>query len=141
MITQTLLLDPDTGLSHDVSSASLASESAAELEQVMQRDRDFFLQHPECDYYVRPITPVEIREGQALGKDVDESACVLVGEVVPGNRIRLTCIDGLPPPVEEFRASQQRLRKELGEKTATLKDRLKYNQKARPKAKGFGAKR
>lgn len=87
-MTHTLLLDPDTGLSQVATRANLSQASAEELEQVMQRDRDFFLQHPECDYYVRAITPVEILEGQAMGKPVDDKARVLVGEVVPGNRVR-----------------------------------------------------
>jgi hypothetical protein len=111
----------------------------------MQQDRDFFLQHPETDYYVRPITPAEVMEGQSMGKVVDATARVLVGEVAPGSRVRLTILDDLPPPLDEFRALQQQLRQELGAKPASLRDRLKYNQKSRPKAfrpraQGFGTK-
>jgi hypothetical protein len=84
---------------------------------------------------------VEVLEGQALGKEVHDKARVLVGEVVSGSRIRLTILDDLPPPVEEFRAIQQQLRQEMGAKAPTLKDRIQHNQKARPKAKGFGTKK
>ncbi|MGA7952930.1 MAG: hypothetical protein WCA07_05345 [Gloeobacterales cyanobacterium] len=84
---------------------------------------------------------MEVLEGQALGKQVHEQARVLVGEVVPGSRIRLTILDDLPPPVEEFKAMQQQLRHEMGAKAPTLKDRIQHNQKARPKAKGFGMKK
>lgn len=141
MMTHTLLLDPESGSTQETFRASLAPDLAHQLDQVMQRDRAFFLQHPDLDYYVRLITPVEVLEGQALGKEVHEQAQVLVGEVVPGSRIRLTILDDLPPPVEEFRAIQQQLRQELGAKTPTLKDRIQHNQKSRPKAKGFGAKK
>lgn len=141
MMTHTLLLDPESGSTQETFRASLAPDLADQFEQVMQRDRTFFLQHPDQDYYVRPITPVEILEGQALGKEVHEQARVLVGEVVPGSRIRLTILDDLPPPVEEFRAIQQQLRHEMGVKAPTLKDRIQHNQKSRPKAKGFGTKK
>ncbi len=83
---------------------------------------------------------MEILEGQALGKEVHEQARVLVGEVVSGSRIRLTILDDLPPPVEEFRAIQQQLRHKMGAKAPTLKDCIQHNQKSRPKAKGFGTK-
>ncbi len=141
MMTHTLLLDPQSGSTQEAFHASLAPDLADQLDQVIQRDRSFFLQHPDRDYYVRPITPVEVLEGQALGKDVHEQARVLVGEVVPGSRIRLTILDHLPPPVEEFRAIQQQLRHEMGTKAPTLKDRIQHNQKSRPKAKGFGTKK
>jgi hypothetical protein len=137
-MTHTLLLDPDTGSTQDSPRADLPPQWAEQLEQVMQQDRDFFLQHPECDYYVRPIAPVEVVEGQSLGKVVDENARVLVGEVVPGSRVRLTILDDLPPPVEEFRDIQQQLRKQMGSKAASLKHRLKHSQKLRPQSKGFG---
>lgn len=113
-MTHTLLLDPESGSTQDAPRANLSPDLADQLDQVMQRDRDFFLQHPDRDYYVRPITPVEVLEGQALGKEVHDNARVLVGEVVPGSRIRLTILDDLPPPVEEFRAIQQQLRHEMG---------------------------
>ncbi len=106
----------------------------------MQQDRQFFLQHPDCDYYVRPITAVEILEGQALGKPVHDQARVLIGEIVPGSRVRLTILDDLPPPVEQFKAIQQQLRQQMGAKPTTLKDRLKHNAKSRSKPKGFSAK-
>ncbi len=140
-MTHTLLLDPQSGSTQEAFHASLTPDLADQLDQVMQRDRAFFLQHPDQDYYVRPITPVEVLEGQALGKVVHEQAWVLVGEVVPGSRIRLTILDDLPPPVEEFRAIQQQLRHEMGAKAPTLKDRIQHNQKSRPKAKGFGTKK
>lgn len=138
VMTHTLLLDPNSGSTLDDTLAHLPKEYEQQLEQVMQQDRDFFLQHPDCDYYVRPITPVEVIEGQAMGKSVNESARVLVGEVVPGSRIRLTILDDLPPPVEEFKALQQQMRKQMGGKSFSLKDRIKRNQKARPQPKGFG---
>ncbi len=141
MMTHTLLLDPQSGSTQEAFHASLAPDLADHFEQVMQRDRNFFLQHPDLDYYVRPITPVEVLEGKALGKVVHDNARVLVGEVIPGSRIRLTILDDLPPPVEEFRAMQQQLRQAMGAKAPTLKDRIQLNQKARPKAKGFGAKK
>jgi len=141
MMTHTLLLAPQSSSTQETFRASLAPDLADQFEQVMQRDREFLLQHPNLDYYVRPITPVEVLEGQALGKEVHDNARVLVGEVVPGSRIRLTILDDLPPPVEEFRAIQQQLRHEMGAKAPTLKDRIQHNQKARPKAKGFGAKK
>jgi len=141
MMTQTLLFDPESGSTQEAFHASLPPDLAAQLEQVMQRDREFFLQHPECDYYVRSITPVEILEGQALGKETHEQARVLVGEVVPGSRVRLTILDDLPPPIEEFKALQQQMRQEMGAKAPTLKDRIQHNQKPRSKAKGFGNNR
>ena len=141
MMTQTLLLDPDSGSTQEKFHANLPPELAVQLDEVMQRDRTFFLQHPECDYYVRPITPVEVLEGQALGKEVHEQARVLVGEVVPGSRVRLTILDDLPPPIEEFKALQQQMRQEMGAKAPTLKERIQHNQKSRPRAKGFGPKR
>jgi hypothetical protein len=131
------LLNPDPG-SMQPPHAKLSLELTEQLEQVMQSDRDFFLQHPEREYYVRPITPVEIFEGQSLGKLVGENARVLVGEIIPGSRVRLTILDDLPPPVKEFRAIQQQIRKEMGSKPSAFKDRLKHSQKSRPKAKGFG---
>lgn len=139
-MTQTLLFDPDTGLTQASHYATLSSEWAEQLETVMQRDRDFFRQHPECDYYIRPITDVEVLEGQAMGTIVDETARVLVGEIVPGSRVRLTILDDLPPPVEEFRATLQQQRHQRGGKSATLKERIQYNQNSRPKPKGFGTK-
>lgn len=119
-MTHTLLLDPESGSTQETFRASLAPDLADQFEQVMQRDREFFLQHPDQDYYVRPITLVEVLEGQVLGKEVHDNARVLVGEVVPGSRIRLTILDDLPPPVEEFRAMQQQLRHEMGAKAPTL---------------------
>jgi hypothetical protein len=137
-MTHNLLLDPDAGSTQDAHRASLPPEWSEQLEQVMQRDRDFFLQHPECDYYVRPITAVEVLEGQSLGKTVDESARVLVGEVMPGSRIRLTVLDDLPPPVEDFKLMQQQIRKQMGSRSPSLKDRIKNSQKPRSHPKGFG---
>jgi hypothetical protein len=139
-MTHTLLFDPNTGATQDDAHAQLAPQWAEQLEQVMQQDRNFFLQHPETDYYVRPITPAEVREGQSMGKVVDATARVLVGEVAPGSRVRLTILDDLPPPLDEFRALQQQLRQELGAKPATLRERIKYNQKPRPRAQGFGVR-
>jgi len=135
-MTDTLLLDP--GSPHPPQRANLPLEAAHQLEQVMEKDRDFFRQHPEQDYYVRSITPVEILEGQALGKPVDDQARVLVGEVAPGSRVRLTILDDLPPPVEEFRKIQRQIRQEMGGKPPTLQEQIKPTQKCRPKPKGFG---
>ncbi len=135
-MTDTLLLDP--GSPHPPVRANLSPEATQELEQVMEMDRDFFRQHPERDYYVRSITPVEILEGQALGKPVDHQARVLVGEVAPGSRVRLTILDDRPPPVEEFRAMQRQIRKEMGGKPPTIQERIRHTPKYRPKPKGFG---
>jgi hypothetical protein len=120
MMTHTLLLDPESGSTQEAFHASLAPDLADQLDQVMQCDRAFFHQHPDLDYYVRPITPVEVMEGQALGKEVHDNARVLAGEVVPGSRIRLTILDDLPPLVEEFRAIHQQLRHEMGAKAPTV---------------------
>ncbi|MBD2093768.1 hypothetical protein H6F90_01195 [Trichocoleus sp. FACHB-591] len=54
--------------------------------------------------------------------------------------LSLTILDDLPPPLDEFRALQQQLRQELGAKPTTLRDRIKHNQKSRPKAQGFGVR-
>lgn len=97
-MTHTLLLDPQSGSTQEAFHASLTLDLADQLDQVLQRDRAFFLQQPDQDYYVRPITPLEVLEGQALGKAVHEQARGLVGEVVPGSRIRLTILADLPPP-------------------------------------------
>ena len=139
-MTYTLSFAPHTGATQEDAHTQLPPEWAEQLEQVMQQDRDFFLRHPETDYYVRPITPAEVVEGQSMGKVVEATARVLVGEVAPGSRVRLTILDELPPPIDEFRAMKQKLRQELGAKPATLKDRIKYNQKSRPRAQGFGAR-
>jgi hypothetical protein len=80
-MTHTLLFDPNTGATQDDAHVQLPPQWTEQLEQVMQQDRNFFLQHPETDYYVRPITPAEVREGQSMGKAVDAIARVLVGEV------------------------------------------------------------
>lgn len=134
----TTLLDSNLDSTQAAFRANLSPEVAQKLEEVMQCDRDFFLQNPECDYYVRPITSIEILEGQVLGKAIDETARVLVGEVCPGSRIRLTILDNLPPPVEEFRAIQQQLRQQIESESRTHKKRIKKNQILHPKPKGFG---
>ena len=59
-------------------------------------------------------------EGQALDKEVGEKAQVLVGKIVSGSRVRLTILDDLPPPIEEFRAMQQQLRHQMGAKAPAL---------------------
>jgi hypothetical protein len=120
-------------------SPQVAEERAEAFEQVMNQDRNFFLQHPDQDYYIRPITPVEVAEGQAIGKEVTERSIVLVGEVVPGSRVRLTVGEGEPLPIEEFKTIQYQMRRELGAKPPSITDRLKLKGKARSKAKGFGA--
>jgi hypothetical protein len=104
----------------------------------MQGDRDFFLQHPDREWYIRSITPVEITEGRSLGKAVTEEAMVLVGEVAPGSRVRLTFWGDELPPIKEFGTMQRHIRQEQGIKSVGLKDRLKDSSKGRPKAKGFG---
>jgi hypothetical protein len=108
----------------------LSEEWSEQFEQVMQADRDFFLQYPEQEYYLRPITPVEVREGQSLGNAVTLDAQVLVGEVIPGSRIRLTIMDGGPPPMTEFRLMQKQMRQQMGMPPKRAA--------ARPPAKGFG---
>lgn len=137
-MTETSLFDFNARSIQSAAAPERSEEQAAEFEEVMQRDRDFFLQHPERDWYVRPITPVEVAEGRSLGKSVTEDAMVLVGEVAPASRIRLTFWGNELPPVEEFKTMQQQIRKEWGVKSVRLKDRLKHGSLGRPKAKGFG---
>jgi hypothetical protein len=137
-MTDTVLIDLQTGDRQDSPVSQLSEEWAAQLEQVMEGDREFFLQHPERDYYVRPITPVEVVEGQQLGKAVTTDAFVLVGEIAPGSRVRLTILDGGPPPVEEFKRIQKQVRREMGVKSLGFKERLKQSNKSRSRAKGFG---
>lgn len=138
-MTDTLLLDFQPGTTSPNSAApKLPEEWAPQMEAVMEQDRAFFLQHPERDYYVRPITPVEVVEGQQLGKAVTEEAFVLVGEVVPGSRVRLIIGDGGEPPVAEFKRIQKQIRQQMGVKSVGLKERLKQQGKGRSKAKGFG---
>jgi hypothetical protein len=112
-MTHTLLLNPQSGSTEEAFHASLTPDLADQLDQVMQRDRSFSLQHPGRDYYVRPITPVEVLEGQALSKQVHEQARVLVGEVISGSRIRLTILDDLSTPSWGVKAMQQQLRHEI----------------------------
>lgn len=125
-----MLLNSSSGSTPPSAALPLSEEWSEQFEQVMQADRDFFLQHPDQDYYLRPITPVEVREGQSLGKEVTLDAQVLVGEVVPGSRIRLTIMDGGPPPVEEFRRIQTQMHQQMGTPAK--------RSAARPPAKGFG---
>jgi hypothetical protein len=49
-MTHPLLLDPESGSTQDASRANLSPALAEQLERVMQQDREFFRQHPECDY-------------------------------------------------------------------------------------------
>jgi len=63
------------------------------LKQVLESDRKYLAQHPDLDHYIRPITEPEILEGIGLGQDIDDSARVLVGEIIPGMRVRLTFMD------------------------------------------------
>jgi hypothetical protein len=138
-MTFTLPLDLQTKQTASGTLPQLPSELAEEFEAVMERDRQYFLQHPEQDHYFRPITAVEVVEAQLLGRDADQSTQMLVGEVAPGYRMRLAGKDGFPPELEEFRARRQRLRRELLIKPPTLRTRLASAQKRRPK-KGFGKK-
>jgi hypothetical protein len=137
-MTRTLLLNSPADSANSAIFSTASEELAEQLEQVMQQDRDFFLHHPEQDYYVRPITPVEVAEGRSLGKAVTPEALVLVGEIAPGSRIRLTILDGGEAPVKEFKTMQKQMRKEMGIKAIDLKDKLRKQQKQRPKGKGFG---
>ena len=140
-MTDSQWLDPDaaTPTEQPLDDKSQQLEHLSEaLEQVMQADRDFFRQNPDCDYYVRPIAAVELTESSLTGNPVSEAAMVLVGEVSPGNRIRLKYDDGGAPPVALFKNIQQRLRKESGLKPTGFKDRLKAASKGRFKGKGFG---
>ncbi len=138
-MTETSLIDSNARSIQSAVAPERSEEQAAEFEEVMQGDRVFFLQHPDRDWYVRPITPVEVAEGRALGNSVIEDALVLVGELAPGSRVRLIFWDS-PPPVEEFKAMQKSVRKEWGVKSTGIKDRLQHSSKGRPRAKGFGQK-
>lgn len=134
-------LDPNAALPTEqpIDDQSQQLEHLTEaLEQVMQADRDFFRQNPDCDYYVRPIAAVEVTESSLMGNPVSDAAMVLVGEVSPGNRVRLKYDDGGVPPIAAFKNIQQRLRRERGLKPPGLKERLKLSGKGRPKRKGFG---
>jgi hypothetical protein len=71
-MTETSLFDSNARSIQSAAAPERSEEQAAEFEEVMQRDRDFFLQHPERDWYVRSITPVEVAEGRSLGKSVTE---------------------------------------------------------------------
>jgi len=80
------------------------------LKQVLASDREYFAQHPDLDYYIRPITEPEILQGRKLGQDVDATARVLVGSPLLGVRIRLTCMDAsIDVALREFRASMEAL--------------------------------
>jgi hypothetical protein len=135
-MTETLFFDATSRSLHSLSERTDAQ--AAALEAVMQEDRDFFLQHPDRDWYLRSVTPIEVREARSMGNPVTDDAMVLVGEVAPGSRIRLTFWGDELPPVEEFKSIQQQIRQEWGVKSVGLKDRLKHAGKGRPKAKGIG---
>lgn len=137
-MTYTKLIDPNPGSTQASLKSRVPEEWVEQLEQVMQQDRDFFLQHPDRDYYIRPITPVELVEGKAMGKAPLPQAFVLVGQIAPGSRIRLVFEDERLPPIEEFKQVQQQIRKNLSLTSPTLKTELKQQSKARPKAKGFG---
>lgn len=56
-MTHTLMLDPQSGSTQEAFHTSLAPDWAEQLDQVMQRDRNFFPQHPAAHYLVPPITP------------------------------------------------------------------------------------
>jgi hypothetical protein len=111
----------------------LSEAEQAELEAVMEGDRLSFRHHPDQNYYVRPITPIEILEGRSQGKAMSEKFQVLVGKVAPGTRLRLQFL-GESPPVEDFKQAKQQIRK-------TMKDALealKKKGKKRAAGKGFG---
>jgi hypothetical protein len=111
----------------------LSEAEQAELEAVMEGDRLFFQEHPDQDYYVRPIAAIEILEGRSQGKVMREEFQVLVGEVAPGTRLRLQFL-GESPPVKEFKQAKHQIQK-------TLKDTpepLKKKGKKRAAGKGFG---
>jgi hypothetical protein len=105
----------------------------AELEAVMEGDRQFFLDHPEQDYYVRPITPIELLEGRSQGKAMREDFRVLVGEVAPGARLRLQFL-GESLPVEDFKQAKRQIQKTMKD----APDAFKKKGKKRAAGKGFG---
>ena len=113
-------------------STKLPLEWQKPFEQVMEADREFFAQHPDREYYIRPITEPEVVEGRSMGKAVTSDAYVLVGELAPGSRVRLTIMDGSAPPIEEFRTMKRRICKQMG-----IKPKKPPKQGLRPKAKGF----
>lgn len=78
------------------------------LKQVLESDRKYLSQHPELDHYIRPITEPELLEGIGMGQDIDNSARVLVGEIIKGIRVRLTFMgDSTDRPLKEFRNMQR----------------------------------
>jgi hypothetical protein len=64
-MTETFLFDSNA---RSTQSPERSGEQVAELEEVMQSDRDFFLQHPERDWYIRSVTSVELAEARSLSK-------------------------------------------------------------------------
>jgi hypothetical protein len=110
----------------------LSEAEQAELEAVMEGDRLFFLDHPDQDFYVRPIAPIEILEGRSQGTAMREEFQVLVGEVAPGTRLRLQFL-GDVPPLEDFKLAKRQIMK-------TMKDAPQALQKGKKRAagKGFG---
>lgn len=59
-----------------------------DLEVVMNKDREYFLNNPDKKQYNRPIHPLEILEAQANGRNFDSSYRVTVTEIALGTRIR-----------------------------------------------------
>lgn len=133
---ETLVFDSNARSTQSATPPERSEEQAAEFEAVMQRDRNFFLAHPERDWYVRPITLIELAEGVSMGNAVTKDALVLVGEVVPGSRIRWTFWDGGLPPVEEFRVMQRQIRQEWGEVSWTQRSTQARQQRS-VKGKGI----
>ncbi len=84
--------------------------------QVQQRDRAYFKKHPDADYYVRPITSVEILEQQKMGNpDANHLTEMLVGNTGDGLRIRIGMSKGIAYHIDEFREIQKGIRKALNQ--------------------------
>lgn len=59
-----------------------------QLSQLMQRDSNYFKQHPTAEYYIRTLDPIEHQEAQALGKSIAPNSKMLVYQIAPATRLR-----------------------------------------------------
>jgi hypothetical protein len=135
---ETLQPNSSSNLTHAAVPTVSSTQWTAELEQLMEEDREYFLHHPSQDYFVRPIAPVEILEAQAMGRKVSEHTLMLVGEIAPGCRTRLAFVPGKTPPIAEFKALKHQTRQGLGLREIHPRKLFKTANRARPKPNGFG---
>lgn len=114
-------------------SAPLSEAEVTQLEQVVAQDRIFFEQHPEEQYYLRPISSIEILEAQAMRTSLDADTWMFVGYLGDGARFRRAFPKGEVPPIQEF----DQVREEV---LQHRQGQPKQNAAAsiRRKAKGFG---